>query len=87
MFNTYTVTFPLNSPGPGWGGFIQYEESGVVVAMEELDVLHTAHPLTQVSQRHSVAGLDVVVLTVPGRGGHGGITFRTFSNNLGGNTD
>ena len=55
--------------------------------MEELDVLHTAHPLTQVSQRHSVAGLDVVVLTVPGRVGHGGLTFRTFSNNLGGSTD
>ena len=51
------------SPGPGWGWLIQDEEGGVVVAMEEMEVLHIAHSLTEVPQRYGVAGLDVMVLT------------------------
>ena len=50
-------------PGPGGRGLIEDEEGGVVVAMQELDVLDRAHPLTEVSQTDGVASLDIMVLT------------------------
>ena len=55
------------SPSPGGGWFVEDEEGGAVVAVEELNILDTAHPLTQVPQRHGVAGLDVVGLTASRR--------------------
>ena len=51
------------SPSPGGGWLVEDEECGVVVAMEELEVLDIAHSLTEISQADGVAGLDVMVLT------------------------
>ena len=58
------IIYKGHSPSPGGGGLVEDEEGGVVVAVQELDVLDAAHPLTQVSQSDGVAGLYVVVLTV-----------------------
>ena len=68
MYSTLPPAVPPSlSPCPGGGGLIQDEDSGIVVAVEEVEVLHVYHLLRQLPQEDGVAGLDALVLT-EGRG-------------------